>query len=122
MFPFWAATTGPANATAILTKASIKERLGANTDIFSGCSSARDPRGDKQKTPPDEENWPSSLRPKTEWRLVHGRARLVNRKVGLRIELQVQKIIVQLWCRLPRNLTVGIYIPHRISGCSRGRW
>ena len=64
-----------------------------------------------------EANWPSSLRSKTEWRLVHRRAWSEFRKVGLRIELNVHEIIAQLWCRLPRNSTAGIYVPHRISGC-----
>ena len=39
--------------------------------------------------------------------MVHGRASLEIRKVGLRIELKVQKIIVQPWRRLPRNLALN---------------
>ena len=36
-------------------------------------------------------------------------------KVGLRIELEVQKVIAQRRRCLPRNLAVRIYVPHRIS-------
>ena len=44
------------------------------------------------------------------------------RKVGLRIELQVHEEITQLWCRLPRNSTAGIDVPHRISGRFEFDW
>jgi hypothetical protein len=37
-------------------------------------------------------------------------------KVGLRIELTVDKTIEQPWHCFPGNLTVGINAPHRISG------
>jgi hypothetical protein len=37
-------------------------------------------------------------------------------KVGLSVELKVQKVIAQPRRRLPRNFTVGMYVPHRISG------
>ena len=43
------------------------------------------------------------------------RASLDVLKVIFDIDLKIHKIIVQPWCRLPRNSTVGVYVPHRIS-------
>jgi hypothetical protein len=61
-------------------------------------------------------DWLSSLQSKTGPWLALDRASLDILKVGLRVEPKVHKIIALLWSRLPGNLTVGVCVPHCMSG------